>query len=379
MKGILKSALVLYLILYLIIPVTAETDNGVQNFNFWNASLRLNDIFENADEPLNIPTYDGSGQLTHPSVLYFSDGWNGHKYWAVATPYPKSDNRYENPSIYCFDVSYENWTVPQELTNPVVPAPLTGFNSDPCLTYNKTSDELYCIYRDYNFTNQDSKYLIIKTSDGISWSSPVLLYNITANTPAVSNHISRLEQVYTRIYVRMWDIIHKNAQHGATNIERSNSVVQLSNGSWIMWAQKWDSKYSIIYRTSSNGFQWSEPKDCIFVDDIYNKDVWHIEVKYIPEYKRFFMIQYCHIDKSLSLAESNDGILWKYYPDKILKPDNDAKKFDNSHLYKSSITYDPYTDMINLWYIGVNTQNEWKIGYTNTSYSRLEKCLLTET
>ncbi|AKB76683.1 hypothetical protein MSHOH_0200 [Methanosarcina horonobensis HB-1 = JCM 15518] len=367
----LKLVLVSYLILCLIIPATAEKYNGVQNFNFPNVSLRSNDIFENSNEPLEIPTYDGSGQLTHPSVLYFSDGWNGHKYWAAATPYPNSDNKYENPSIYCFDVPYENWSVPQGLTNPVIPGPSVGFNSDPCLAHNKTSDELYCIYRDYNSTSQETKYLIVKTYDGVSWSNPVLLYNIPSNKITFCNR-SKLEQVCRRMCIKILNVIHKDLQHGATNIERSNAIVQLPDGSWMMWAQKWDSECSIIYRTSTDGFQWSEPEDCVFEDDIYNKDVWHIEVKYIPEYKLFFMIQYSDVDKSLSWAESNDGIVWKYYPDKILKPDSNTRKFDNSSLYKSSITYDPYTDTIHMWYVGVNTQNEWKIGYTNASYATLQ-------
>lgn len=371
MKGVLKSLLVFFFILYLMMPVTAEAYNEVQNFNSSNMSLRLNNAFQNADEPLDIPTYDGSGQLTHPCVIYFPESWNGYKYWAVATPYPNSDDRYENPSIYCFDLPYEDWTVPQGITNPIVPEPLMGFNSDPCLAYNKTSDELYCIYRDYNITNQDTKYLVIKTHDGVSWSSPILIYNTTADKPAVGNHMSRLEQIYTRIYIRILNAIHMKTQQGATNIERSNAIVQLPNGSWMMWAQKWDSQCSIIYRASADGFQWSEPKDCIFEDDFYNKDMWHFEVKYIPEHKRFLMIQYSNVDKSLSLAESKDGIEWKYYPNKVLEPSHDAKHFANSHLYKSSFTYDPLTDMINLWYVGVNTQNEWKIGYTNTSYSKL--------
>lgn len=41
----------------------------------------------NAKRHLDIPTYEGSGQMTHPKVLYMPDygkeytnGWNGYKY-----------------------------------------------------------------------------------------------------------------------------------------------------------------------------------------------------------------------------------------------------------------------------------------------------------
>jgi hypothetical protein len=88
------------------------------------------------------------------------------------------------------------------------------------------------------------------------------------------------------------------------------------------------------------------------------------------------MVQYSAEKKCLTLAESRDGIKWKYYSNSILNPDNkNTTNFANSHLYKSSLTYDPVTDNIHLWYVGVNTKNEWKIGYTNASYSGLQNFL----
>lgn len=341
-------------------------------YNNISTNFQSDTLFQYANKPLDIPTYDGSGQLTHPSVLYFPKYWNGHKYWAAATPYSNSNDEYENPSIYYFDTPGENWKVPAKLTNPVVPKPSAGFNSDPCLVYNKTSAELYCFYRESNSTDSNTKYLLIKSSDGIRWSNPILLYTITGNEPVLTHDIS----LWERIRIDLNNIIHPKTASGAINIERSNAIVQLPNGKWMMWAQKWDSTYSIIYRTSADCLHWSEPKNCSFIDDFCDKNVWHIDVKYIPEYKRFLMIQYSDNDKCLRLAESRDGIVWKYYSKRILKPENkNTANFANSHLYKSSITYDPFTDTIHLWYVGVNTESEWKIGYTNISYSRLQKLL----
>lgn len=240
------------------------------------------------------------------------------------------------------------------------------------MAYNKTSDELYCLYRDYNSTDSNIKYLIIKSSDGILWSNPILLYNITGNELVLTHDIS----LWRRMYIHLNNIIHPKTLPGAKNVERSNAIVQLPDGIWMMWAQKWDSTYSIIYRTSADCLHWSEPKNCSFIDYFCDKTVWHIEVKYIPEYKRFLMVQYSNDNKYLTLAESRDGINWEYYSKRILEPDNENTiNFANSHLYKSSITYDPVTDTIHLWYVGVNTESEWKIGYTNTSYSRLHNLL----
>jgi hypothetical protein len=57
--------------------------------------IRLKDKFNLVE----IPTYDDSYQLTHPKVLYFSEGWNHYKYWMSMTPYPQQNDYFENPSI----------------------------------------------------------------------------------------------------------------------------------------------------------------------------------------------------------------------------------------------------------------------------------------
>lgn len=35
----------------------------------------------NALHPLTIKTYDGGNEGLHPACLYFSNGWNGYKFW----------------------------------------------------------------------------------------------------------------------------------------------------------------------------------------------------------------------------------------------------------------------------------------------------------
>jgi len=82
-------------------PAAAGTSNGSAAFEFF-------DGFEQpfGDAPLanaptwqNTPTYDGSGQVVNPDVVYFPSGWHGYKYWLAMTPYPNSNDDYENPSI----------------------------------------------------------------------------------------------------------------------------------------------------------------------------------------------------------------------------------------------------------------------------------------
>ena len=113
---------------------------------------------------LNIPTYDGSNQPTHPSVVYIASGFGGYKYWMAFTPYPFSNNRFENPSIVASNDG-ENFVVPKGLTNPIDDAPTSpNFNRDVELIYNVATSELWLYWSDNNGTYRK------KSSDGVVWS-----------------------------------------------------------------------------------------------------------------------------------------------------------------------------------------------------------------
>ena len=65
-------------------------------------------LLANAATPLTLSTYDGSGQVVHPSVLDFGQGlvkpgstsWNGYRYWMAITPFPNGNSDHENPCLY---------------------------------------------------------------------------------------------------------------------------------------------------------------------------------------------------------------------------------------------------------------------------------------
>ena len=103
----------------------------------------------NADVPLNIRTYDGFDQPCHPKVLYFEEGWNGHRYWMAYTPYPYCADLYENPCLAVSDDGV-NWTKPDGVTNPVTGHPPTHENSahysDPHILMNGDEMELWFRY-----------------------------------------------------------------------------------------------------------------------------------------------------------------------------------------------------------------------------------------
>ena len=56
-------------------------------------------VYIDNGSPLTIPTFDGSGQAVHPSVIdlvqmHGVTSWAGYRYWMLMTPYPYADDTY---------------------------------------------------------------------------------------------------------------------------------------------------------------------------------------------------------------------------------------------------------------------------------------------
>lgn len=64
------------------------------HFYFRTAFYNLNELKLNKLYRVNIPTYDGSGQAVHPSIIY-----NKREYILAFTPYRNTNDKLENPSI----------------------------------------------------------------------------------------------------------------------------------------------------------------------------------------------------------------------------------------------------------------------------------------
>jgi hypothetical protein len=57
---------------------------------------KLTYLLQNASKPVSTPTYEGSGEAVHPSVIDFKteynlSEWNGFRYWMACTPYPNGN------------------------------------------------------------------------------------------------------------------------------------------------------------------------------------------------------------------------------------------------------------------------------------------------
>jgi hypothetical protein len=91
----------------------------------------------------------------------------------VLTPYPFSDEKFENPSIYSSQDGLE-WREPAPGVNPIVPRPPFDHNCDPDLTYREGQFLLFYLetqrrkYRPDSLHFQDLR--VATSRDGIEWS-----------------------------------------------------------------------------------------------------------------------------------------------------------------------------------------------------------------
>ena len=86
------------------------------------------------------------GDVVHPCVRYIPNGFLGHKWWMVYTPYYGSNDKTENPILCYADeedvIPPTHWQVHCQVQG----QPQNGYNSDPALLF--TNNRLYVFWRE---------------------------------------------------------------------------------------------------------------------------------------------------------------------------------------------------------------------------------------
>lgn len=116
---------------------------------------------------LNIPTYDGSGQAVHPSLLVQDDS---PRFILSFTPYTDTDDMVENPSIVISDDGL-NFREEKKGLNPLVPAPEKDHNDDPDLFYSKGK---YGILYLETMRPKKQTLILLESTDRIHWKKCII-------------------------------------------------------------------------------------------------------------------------------------------------------------------------------------------------------------
>lgn len=284
----------------------------------------------NAATPLTIPTYDGTGQAVHPSVVDFITNWNGFRYWMAMTPYSNSMAALENPSILRSSNGVD-WVVPDGMTNPITPF-RSDHHDDPDLFYDLASDQLWCFYN-WNDGTNNHWFRLKRSSNGTNWSDELSAGIFTNDYKFVSPSLTKKDSTY---YLYS-----------------------------VMTVGGWSTPGTIQLRTSATGTNgWSIPTSCTLAPTTQNKDQypWHLTARWIPNANEWWTI-YNSDDSSgsLYLCRSTDGTAWnrQYLMGATTNWDRG--------LYRASFTGD--TNSLRIWYTGVidSTADTWKLGYTEYS------------
>jgi hypothetical protein len=116
-----------------------------------------------------------SKSVVHPSIIHAPEGWNGYRYWLAFTPYRNANSVFENPCVVASN-DFETWDAPA--VNPIVAsAPGSAYLSDEHLYLLPDKSKLLMMYRDSGVVAGTDRLLVIETTDGVLWTSPVVIWS----------------------------------------------------------------------------------------------------------------------------------------------------------------------------------------------------------
>ena len=288
----------------------------------------------NPEAPLDIATYDGSGQLTHPCVRHFPGGFGGHEWWMVATPYPYSALDLENPCVWWSDDGI-HWSG-EGIPNPLALPPqeggaVVGYNSDPHLLLREDG-VMEVWWRTLYESGSNAGYEVIyrrTSADGLAWSEAEELHRAQSTDGTAQELLCPVALYEDGIY-RIWTVYRQEC---------------------------------IRYYESADGRNWQRVRDI----DVSNPDypeykVWHFDVNHTGagyEFVGSYNIPGDYTShKYICCAVSQDNIT--YSERVMILTLGEAGSFDERLLYRPTIVRLP--DRVRVYY-GANAEgNVWSIG-----------------
>ncbi len=299
----------------------ARTSGHEVDFRGW--VRQSPDITTDTLLPLHLTTYDGSGQVVHPDVIFLPHSWDGGtaRLAMAITPYPYGDAHQENPSIF-LSQSGASWRLPSAEPNPVVhPTTKDAYLSDPALVFDQVGHRLRMYYREV--IDGQNVVRLATTMDGAGWSTPLEVISVPS--------------------------------HGLV----SPSVVRRSATDWLMWSvdggpDGCSNKDAYVdLRRSGDGLSWNAPTRVAL--DQPGGYPWHIDVKWIGALQEYWALYNLKssgscVTPAVYLATSPDGVQWTTYRNPVLQRGAIPELADV--VYRSSFIYTKSDDMLTFYFSG---------------------------
>ncbi len=280
---------------------------------------------------LDLPTYDGSGDVVEPDVVHIRGGWRGFDYWMAYNPFPGGNDVYENASIVAGQDGIA-WSVPAGLINPVVPRPSGEIihNSDPDLVYVLQLDRMVLFYR---AVSHSKNVLYAKSStDGRTWSAPQMVLDAPSHSlvsPSIVLPTSRRAKLFYVDAGLAGCSSHQSAvgmRRWMGNLHRDDALV--------------GSGWSAAVHTDLNG-----PPGFL---------IWHLDVIWVDERQEYWAVFPAYPADAdcnradLFMARSRDAVHWQVLADPVLRRGDVA--WGGSTLYRASLEYDAEASQFRVWF-----------------------------
>lgn len=114
-----------------------------------------------------LPTYDKSGQAVHPDIFFDKQI---KKFVITFTPYPFTNDKFENPSIALSDDGI-NFYEEKKGINPLVPAPQKDHNDAPDISYKNGT---YTILYLETVRPEYQSLIALQSKDRVTWQKTII-------------------------------------------------------------------------------------------------------------------------------------------------------------------------------------------------------------
>lgn len=292
----------------------------------------------NSPMRLVTPTYDGSGDAIHPSVIDFGEtGWNGWRYWMVHTPFHDNDDNLENPSIAVSNNGYY-WQLPLGAPDPLYPAPPgTGFNSDTHLVYDPDADEIIVLFRQ-TLDRSAHTYYIARSGDGVTWPATPTALSLTW----VGSDVQAI----------------------------SPSLIRVAAGDWRIFALSYVSKALTMWKAPAAEGPWAGPFNTVGVGVGGPTWNWHLGVHLDDTGVFRALVDRGPVhegrDDGYRPSSSPDGMTWSTTTSDFMDV-TAPPAWDSGELYRAIAIDDEAGTHFRVWYSAHTTPEEgpnvWGLGY----------------
>lgn len=288
----------------------------------------------NVGTPAITPTYDGSGQTVHPSVIDFENhgmtDWQGYRYWMAVTPYPLGQAGYENPSILASHDGY-TWHVPGGMSNPIETGTgASDYNSDTELAWDAANARAVVFWR--RVTGTSERLRAAWSTDGTNWTPVGDVFTVDA---------------------------------GTTTALLSPSVVQVGPSDWRMVAIGAAPDLSTLRTASSPLGPWSAPQTVTFTGaPVAVTNPWHFGMVAVGGVLHGLLD--LRDGYGIVCCTSTNGVAWA-----VANPGISSEPIRNrgggtwdSLPYRAALQPHENGTHMRVWYSATASGGKWNTGYT---------------